>query len=90
MTFKQFLINLIMVQTVLVYFSVSGGMRGQNKKYIFLALLSGYLSSQYLIDSCPKLLSMFVYMFEMSKVASILCLLAFLGTFVRNSMSSLM
>ena len=38
---------------------------------IFYALFSGYFSSQNLIESCPRLLSMFVYMFEISTAASI-------------------
>jgi len=46
---------------------------------IFLALLSGNRSTQNLIESCPKLLSMFVCKFEKVKVASILRLLVIGG-----------
>lgn len=35
---------------------------------VFLALLSRFFASQNLIDSGPKFLSMFAYMFEISKL----------------------
>ena len=61
-----------------------------NLSSMFLAFVEGYFSNQYFMASWPRLLSILVYMLEISNVKNLRVLSATRGILVRKSISSLM